>query len=393
MKKGVFKRLVATMALMCMVVMMCIPASAVTYVRSLTVRVTNNGDYVYPTISVGSSDDENRYMLKEDIKWDKDASKLEAGQTITATFVIVPAEGYEIRLSDGRASINVRGSGATLSSYSRNGSEYTIKVKWIVNGMLASPESAYWDYDKPWIARWERVTNADSYQVQLYRNNTRIASYETTSRSYNFANELASSKYAEKDGIYFRVRAMHEGTGIDDSEWIESDEFWDWNELWYYCKEHNITWKGSNNYSDSSWNNNSNNNYNPNGPTPSSAPSGKNGWSGNPGYWQYYQNGNLVKNNWVSDNGNWYWMDGTGRMVTGWFHHSDGRWYYMTPAVGGPEGSCVRGWIFINSKWYYFYPGYGVNNGYSYKESEMAANTWIDNFYVGSDGAWTGQTR
>lgn len=387
------KYLVAMLIMACMVLGGAISSYAVSTVRTITVNIDDNGDYKFPTITTGASS----YKLKEAPKWSKEEANLVAGETVTATIVVIPEDGYEIRLTDGRNSVKLSGSksGASISGYSRSGNEHTIKIKWIVNGTLPTPENAYWDDGSPWLARWDKVTNADSYQVQLYRDNTRIASYETKNRSYDFTEELASSKCADRDGVYFRVRAKYNGSKIDDSEWIESDEFTDeyWTELWYRCKQKGIQWKGTlhDDWDDDDWYDDwHDNNYHPNGPSSSSS---RNGWSGNPGNWYYYQNGSLVKNNWVSYNGGWYRMDSSGRMITGWFKDSDGRWYYMTPIVGGPEGVCVKGWQIIGGKYYYFYPTYGVNTGYSYKESEMAANTWIDNWYVGGDGAWTGQTR
>ena len=66
-------------------------------------------------------------------------------------------------------------------------------------------------------------------------------------------------------------------------------------------------------------------------------------------------------------------------MKTGWQRSTSGNWYYFYPS-----GAMATGWQYIGSSYYYFYP-----TGDEYHWSgEMAANTWIGSYYVGSDGAW-----
>ena len=55
---------------------------------------------------------------------------------------------------------------------------------------------------------------------------------------------------------------------------------------------------------------------------------------------------------WVKTGGNWYYLSSSGRMATGWVK-TDGSWYYLTSS------------------------------------GAMAENTWIGNYYVNSNGAWT----
>lgn len=77
-----------------------------------------------------------------------------------------------------------------------------------------------------------------------------------------------------------------------------------------------------------------------------------NGWQQNDsGQWSYYRNGKPVKG-WLSDDQKWYWLvKATGMMFAG-------------------------GWKQIDGKWYYFYT-----------DGTMAANTTIDGYTIGSDGA------
>ena len=58
-------------------------------------------------------------------------------------------------------------------------------------------------------------------------------------------------------------------------------------------------------------------------------------------------------------------------MATGWLSNG-GKWYYL-----GSDGAMRKGWNEINGKWYY------LNS-----DGSMALNTTIDNYKLGSDGAW-----
>ena len=60
-------------------------------------------------------------------------------------------------------------------------------------------------------------------------------------------------------------------------------------------------------------------------------------------------------------------------MVTGWNKIGD-YWYFMRQS----DGYClVNGWYTIDGKTYYFYA-----------DAHMAANTTINGYRVGADGAW-----
>ena len=97
------------------------------------------------------------------------------------------------------------------------------------------------------------------------------------------------------------------------------------------------------------------------------------------GTWKYeneqwkYQRGtnNYVYNDWVEDNGNWYYMNNSGWMLTGW-QSIEGSWYYFDET-----GVRQTGWHEIEGKWYFMYP-----NGM------MAANAVVNGRHLGADGAW-----
>lgn len=140
----------------------------------------------------------------------------------------------------------------------------------------------------------------------------------------------------------------------------------------------------------------------------------QNGWVQDNGVWYFYKNGSLVKG-WLQDNGSWYYLDPTsGSMKKDW-QQINGIWYYLDPVYGymrtswqqingswyyldPTNGDMKTGWQQINNKWYYLDPTYGYMrtgwqkiDGKEYyflpSEGSMASNTFIDGYYLGSDGA------
>ncbi len=100
------------------------------------------------------------------------------------------------------------------------------------------------------------------------------------------------------------------------------------------------------------------------------------GWRQINGNWYLGDTLGNVLTGWQISNGSWYFMDVDGVMKTGW-QNLNGSWYYFNPVSDGTRGSMKTGWQYIDNAWYYMY-----NNGI------MASNTYIGNYYVGSNGAW-----
>lgn len=73
----------------------------------------------------------------------------------------------------------------------------------------------------------------------------------------------------------------------------------------------------------------------------------------------------------------WYYAGKDGDIYSGWLLYKDS-WYYLNKHYGAPERTMVTGWKLIDGTWYYFNPESGV----------MAADTWIDDYYVNASGAW-----
>ena len=89
--------------------------------------------------------------------------------------------------------------------------------------------------------------------------------------------------------------------------------------------------------------------------------------------WYRHADGSYTKNDWELINGKYYRFDEEGWMVTGW-KKINNIWYYMDKTTGERYG---EGWHWIDGSCYYMNA-----NG------EMAADTWIDGYYVDASGKW-----
>ncbi|QCJ44152.1 hypothetical protein FAY30_20830 [Bacillus sp. S3] len=95
------------------------------------------------------------------------------------------------------------------------------------------------------------------------------------------------------------------------------------------------------------------------------------GWVKAAGKWYFLDSDGAMKTGWILDKKKWYFLDSTGAMKTGWIK-VNGQWYFMNAS-----GAMQTGWVYIGGKWYYLY-----TNG------KMAANTKIQGYKLGMDGAW-----
>ena len=120
----------------------------------------------------------------------------------------------------------------------------------------------------------------------------------------------------------------------------------------------------------------------------------KQGWVQNGSAWNYYYQGNIVRNAWIGS----YWLGADGRMATNsWV---DGGRYYVgangvwDKTVKKPEVK-KNGWVKEGSTWYYYENGALARNKWAGNywlgaDGKMATNSWVDGgrYYVGANGAW-----
>lgn len=341
------RTLVATIMAIGMTIMPCIARIMDTYTAYAaetktirTVRVSvGNTKKSYPKVSTS----DKRYTI-ESSQWDKREEDLKAGDIIEGTIVLKAKEGYEFDVE--KATVK----GAELvDEEQKDGNQYILTIEWMVGGRMEKPEGVCWDPDEPWFAVAEpNDVEYVEYTFTLYWRNKQIGdSVKTEEPMYDFSYKLARL-YGAND-VKFKVSVDYPwNEGIKASKVAISDNFDQWEELREYCYWNNIWMDSYWNYDDSY--NNSNDLPNiPNG-----------GVSVSPGYW-------------VGQDGEWYYIKRDGTKKTGWLQDGE-RWYFLD--VNG--GKAFTGWREIEGQMYYFYRENGISeNGYSYKECELARNMWI----------------
>ncbi len=124
-------------------------------------------------------------------------------------------------------------------------------------------------------------------------------------------------------------------------------------------------------------------------PVPPEPPASGDGWSwSEDGEWYYYENGDLVKNEWRADGGNWNVLGSDGRLLSGLTNvqlgRSDDGWYYLNPVHDGTFGAVLSGWRAVGGSWYFF------NDKHDGAYGRMLSGTWKGGgntwYYLGADG-------
>ena len=126
----------------------------------------------------------------------------------------------------------------------------------------------------------------------------------------------------------------------------------------------------------------------------------KQGWVQNGSAWNYYYQGNIVRNAWVGN----YWLGADGRMATSsWV--DNGRYYVGANGVldktvkkqETPKPEVKKnGWVKEGSTWYHYENGTLARNKWISStywvgaDGKMATSAWVDGgrYYVGANGAW-----
>lgn len=149
-------------------------------------------------------------------------------------------------------------------------------------------------------ATWEEVFNAGSYELRIFRNDSRVGSVTVDTNSYDIAS------YFTREGSYlFRVRAIHKADQSVRGEWAES------NSIYLNAEKAKANREAA-----------------------EAAESA---------------------GDWIADKGSWKFRLPDGTFVTSAWRRINKEWYYFLP-----DSHIARGWAQVDGAWYYFDPTTGA---------------------------------
>ena len=126
----------------------------------------------------------------------------------------------------------------------------------------------------------------------------------------------------------------------------------------------------------------------------------KQGWVQNGSVWNYYYQGNIVRNAWIGS----YWLGADGRMATNswvdggrYYVGANGVWDKTVKKQEAPKPEVKKnGWVKEGNTWYYYENGALARNKWISNtywvgaDGKMATSSWVDGgrYYVGANGVW-----
>ena len=126
----------------------------------------------------------------------------------------------------------------------------------------------------------------------------------------------------------------------------------------------------------------------------------KQGWVQNGSAWNYYYQGNIVRNAWIGS----YWLGADGRMATNswvdggrYYVGANGVWDKTVKKQEAPKPEVKKnGWVKECNTWYYYENGALARNKWISNtywvgaDGKMTTSSWVDGgrYYVGANGAW-----
>ncbi|MDO4296306.1 MAG: N-acetylmuramoyl-L-alanine amidase family protein, partial [bacterium] len=294
-------------------------------------------------VSVSSDSDEysidSAYFSTKETVW-------QSGETPLVCVELYAEDGYRFSYTS-KSHFSLSGFGAKFKrakiTDGGDGLLLYIELK-KVSGKPLAVENPYWRRNE---AHWDKMSDAEKYEVRLYRGNS-IVTTQTTSRThYDFTG------YMTQKGRYsFRVRSVS-----------KADVSGSWSD---YSDDRELTSSEAkrNAASVPDNNSNSNNNASPNGGSGnhSGGPiTQSSGWiKGSGGWWYRYENGSYPVNSWQNINNRYYYFDANGYSKTGW-QSINNKWYYLDGS-----GAMTTGWQYINNKWYYLNSSGAMLTGWQY---------------------------
>ena len=313
--------------------------------RTVVQNVKINIDYdLAPNMNAGNIDVDSDSTGVDDIKVSS-ITNTDFGKKPKVTLKLKSDEDYTFKgTPNGNISLNDKtGKGATISKVSSSGTSMSVTVTLPKtsagdNGALEVSDINWGDDDSP-IISWDKADYASKYEVKLYRNNSIKDNVTTSGTSYDFRSKIRENG---KGSYTVKIRAV--ASNGTKGNWTESDEF-------------DVDDDILSNLGGQS-NNNNGGNAGPNGASSNSTGA----WlKDNVGWWYINADRSYTINNWQQINGNWYYFDNRGYMMTGWLKSPySGKWYWLSKEDGSNLG-------------------------------KMLTSQWVDNnrYYVDGSGVWT----
>ncbi len=335
------------------------------------------------------------YIPYGGVYWESNVAYCEPGDFVYVTVTISPKSGYFFKSSLKKSSFTVTNGEYDSFEYLDDGS-ISVTLLYQVRGYAYSPSDLYWEENG--VARWSKVSNKVNYTIRLCKNGNsgKVIAENISDNYYDLSSWLLSSDYYWED-VTFKVKAVPKAkySGVlRDSEYVESDEFYYWDELDFYnsgcTPTPNVT--PSNKYSTDGWKFIDGNWYYY---WQGSYLAGKfyvidgkaygfrddgsmiTGWYlTREGYWYFFENsGAMLKNTWHWDGTNWYFLCEDGRRVTGWLDWNN-KTYYLNSS-----GMMLTGWQRIDGSWYYF-----DSDGVLAKDTSIQSADGKNYYYLQKDG-------
>jgi glucan-binding YG repeat protein len=416
MKKLTSVTLRAMITAMLLMIICALPAQAATRKRisSVKIKLSNtleSGQYLddfYTDVDV-TVGDSAKYVYAGGEYTQSSSHVVKVGEEVKAKIYLI-CDDDDYRFSGSYTSSNVHVSNGTFVSASRKGDDelvVTVKLK-AVSGQYDTVDDAYWGGSSLGYAKWDAPDDSSGYyDLILYRGSSAI--YQTY--SYKGTSLNLYPMMTKEGDYYFKVRVVPKASGKGTkSDWLESEtQYVDKNRVSDGSGQANLPANGSSGGSSSSstgtsstsagWVKNNGSWYYvyPDGTTK------KNGWEKITNYWYYFGSTGELQKGWLTLNNQTYYLDqSTGVMQTGWTKIGD-LWYYLNPdQLSDTQGAVVKnnwvtdngntyymtstgtmavGWNKIGDKYYYF-------NETGDGKGTLVRNSYVGTFYVGADGAW-----
>ncbi len=348
MKK--WKKLITSLTVAALLAVVCagsaLAAEDRTKISSVTITINYDVTAGDEDISLTASCSSSHYDVSE---WEvtNDEGYWSAGDVPKVEITLEADDDYYFG-SMSSSSVNLKGDGATYSSSRRTDSNSTLIVTVKLDAVEGDYEleSCEWLSDSSPVAVWDDEEGVDSYQVRLYRNGSSVnTATTTTNRYYDFGSQIT------RTGDYtFRVRAYKSSS--KHGEWIESDELYVDDYMLAYIQNGNYDTLTGYSYGGGPGDGGTSSNPGYSGPaSPASY-----GWQyDNIGGWWYLEpDGTYPRGGWLQIDGIWYCFNDVGYMRTGWIQSANGNWYYcdssgaMLTNTWTPDGYYVDGngiWI------------------------------------------------